>query len=168
MRRCSLLLPSSMRREEQESHFFTLLLSFPTWWFERRNKSKAPVSELWRKCQHVNNAMLMNMRWVSALTRVINHVIRLLPVFEAANRRRPRNGRVLTRVCQATTGSVVFNSAMSFLLVIPRAICGAWKLLGSLSKHDVDGSENVIWKCNFAVLQSFFNYSKSLCLKNVF
>ena len=37
----------------------------------------------------------------------------------------------------------------------------------SLSKHDVDESENVIWKCDFAFLQSFFNYSNSLCLKNV-
>ena len=36
------------------------------------------------------------------------------------------------------------------------------------SKHDVDGSEIFICKCNFAFLQSFFNYSKSLCLKNVF
>ena len=27
---------------------------------------------------------------------------------------------------------------------------------GSLSKHDGDGSENVIWKCNFAFLQSIF------------
>ena len=42
------------------------------------------------------------------------------------------------------------------------------KKLGSLSKHDVDGSEHVISKCNFALLQYFFNYSKSLCLKNVF
>ena len=41
-------------------------------------------------------------------------------------------------------------------------------LSGSLSKHDVDGSENVIWKYNFAFLQSFSNYSKSFCLKNVF
>ena len=40
--------------------------------------------------------------------------------------------------------------------------------VGSLSKHDVNGSENVIWKYNFAFLQSFFNYSKSLCLINVF
>ena len=40
--------------------------------------------------------------------------------------------------------------------------------LGSLSKHDVDERENVIGKCNFAFLQSFFNYSNSLCLKNVF
>ena len=39
---------------------------------------------------------------------------------------------------------------------------------GSLSKHDGDGSENHIWKCNFAFLQSIFSYSKSLCLKNVF
>ena len=42
------------------------------------------------------------------------------------------------------------------------------EVIGSLSRHDVDGSKNVIWKCNFAFLQSFFNYSKSLCLKNVF
>ena len=41
-------------------------------------------------------------------------------------------------------------------------------VLGRLSKYDVDWSENVIWKCNFAFLQSFCNYSKSLCLKNVF
>ena len=38
-------------------------------------------------------------------------------------------------------------------------------LIGSLSKHDVDRSENVIRKCHVAFLQSFFNYSKSLCLK---
>ena len=44
----------------------------------------------------------------------------------------------------------------------------AQSLLGSLRKHDVDGSENVIWKCNFAFLQSFLNYSKSLRLQNVF
>ena len=41
-------------------------------------------------------------------------------------------------------------------------------LLGSLSNHDGDGSENVIRKCNFAFLQSFFNYSNSLSLKYVF
>ena len=34
-----------------------------------------------------------------------------------------------------------------------------WEKAGSLSKHDDDGSENVIWKCNFAFLQSFFDYS---------
>ena len=38
--------------------------------------------------------------------------------------------------------------------------------IGIFTKHDVDGSENVIWKCHFAFLQSSFNYSKSLCLKN--
>ena len=42
------------------------------------------------------------------------------------------------------------------------------KLLGSLSKHDVDESENVIWKCDYRFLQSFFNYSNSVCLKNGF
>ena len=40
-------------------------------------------------------------------------------------------------------------------------------LVGSLSNHDDDGSENVISKCNFAFLQSFFNYSKSLFEKCV-
>jgi len=35
------------------------------------------------------------------------------------------------------------------------------------SKHDVDGSKNVVLKFNFTFLQSFFNYSKSLWLKNV-
>ena len=35
------------------------------------------------------------------------------------------------------------------------------KTIGSLRKHNVDGSENVIWKCNFSFPQSFLNYSKS-------
>ena len=48
-------------------------------------------------------------------------------------------------------------------------LCGLYMLIGSLSKHNVDGSENIIWKSNFAFLQSFFNnYSKSICLKNLF
>ena len=38
--------------------------------------------------------------------------------------------------------------------------------VASLSKHDVDGSENVIRKCHFVFLQLSFSYSKSLCLKN--
>ena len=29
---------------------------------------------------------------------------------------------------------------------------------GRVRKHDVDGSENVIWKSNIAILQSFLNY----------
>ena len=33
------------------------------------------------------------------------------------------------------------------------------RYIGSLSNYDDDGSENVIWKCNLAFLQSFFNYS---------
>ena len=41
-------------------------------------------------------------------------------------------------------------------------------LIGSLCKHDVEESENVICKYDFAFLQSFFDYLKSLCLKNVF
>ena len=40
--------------------------------------------------------------------------------------------------------------------------------LGCFSKHDVDDSENVIWKCNFAFLRPFLNYSKTLLLQNVF
>ena len=41
-------------------------------------------------------------------------------------------------------------------------------LIGSLRKHDVDGSENVIWKCNFSFLQSFLNCSRPSRLQNVF
>ena len=33
-------------------------------------------------------------------------------------------------------------------------------IIESLRKHDVGGSDNVIWKSNFAFLQSFLNYSK--------
>ena len=36
---------------------------------------------------------------------------------------------------------------------------------GSLGKHDDDESVNVIWKCDFAFLQSFFIYSNSLLEK---
>ena len=62
-------------------------------------------------------------------------------------------------------------------LSVPRdykKICGqvftssTQQIKGSLSKHDDDGSANVIGKCEFAFLQSFFNYSNSLCLKKVF
>ena len=35
-------------------------------------------------------------------------------------------------------------------------------------KVHVDDSENVIWKCNFAFVQSFFNYSQSFGLQDVF
>ena len=46
----------------------------------------------------------------------------------------------------------------------------AYMYKGSLSKRNVNISKNVIWKCNFAFLQSFHNnnYSKSLHLQNVF
>ena len=40
--------------------------------------------------------------------------------------------------------------------------------LGSFGKDEVDDSENVIWKCNFAFLQPFLNYSKSLRLQSAF
>ena len=29
-----------------------------------------------------------------------------------------------------------------------------------IEKHDIDGSEKVIWKCNFAFLKSFFQLFK--------
>ena len=48
-----------------------------------------------------------------------------------------------------------------------RSIWAAWVsrvIVWSLRKQDVDGSDNVTWKCNFAFLQSFLNYSKSLYL----
>ena len=40
------------------------------------------------------------------------------------------------------------------------------EVLGSLSKHDVDGSKNVIWRCNFAfLLQSFFQLFNVIMLE---
>ena len=45
-------------------------------------------------------------------------------------------------------------------LLTARKLCSA-----TLSKHEFDRSENFIWKRIFAFLPSFFNYSKSLCLK---
>jgi len=41
-------------------------------------------------------------------------------------------------------------------------------LIGSLSKHSLDGTENVSWKCNLMFLQSFLSDSKSSFLQNVF
>jgi len=40
--------------------------------------------------------------------------------------------------------------------------------IGSLSKHVVVDSENIVWKCNYAFLQSFLNDLKSLRLQNVY
>ena len=41
-------------------------------------------------------------------------------------------------------------------------------LIGSLSKHSLDGTENGSWKCNLMFLQSFLSDSKSSFLQNVF
>ena len=70
--------------------------------------------------------------------------------------------------------AIVYRLSSAIFYRSQSALCGSCsprgrpRILGSLSKHDGDGSENVIWKCNFAFLQSIFSYSKSLCLKNVF
>ena len=40
-------------------------------------------------------------------------------------------------------------------------------IIGTLSKHAVDDSENIISKCNFAFLQSFRNYSVIMLAKCV-
>ena len=42
------------------------------------------------------------------------------------------------------------------------------EIIDSFRKHDVDGSGNVIWKCNFSIPESFLNFSKSSRLQNVF
>lgn len=39
-------------------------------------------------------------------------------------------------------------------------------IIGSLSKHAVDDSENISSKCNFAFLQSFFQLFKAIMLEN--
>ena len=41
-------------------------------------------------------------------------------------------------------------------------------LIGRLSKHSLDRTENVSWKCNLMFLQSFLSDSKSSFLQNVF
>ena len=61
-----------------------------------------------------------------------------------------------------STPIIVYVKNDSFIYLF---FCSLQQIIGSLSRHDVDGSKNVIWKCNFAFLQSFFNYSKTLCLK---
>ena len=62
--------------------------------------------------------------------------------------------------------TVKYANLWDFLCRLRRGCLSS--LIRSLRKHDVDGSENVIWKCHFAFLQSFLNYSKSLRLQNVF
>ena len=68
--------------------------------------------------------------------------------------------------CGFAIASKTILTLVVLALYLRTALCGTEKV-GSLSKHDVDGIENVIYKDNFAFLQSFFNYSKSLCLKHV-
>ena len=52
------------------------------------------------------------------------------------------------------TNSEVLIIKLTWILYLSTD-CGValYELIGSLSKHDSDGSENVIWKCNFAFLQ---------------
>ena len=47
---------------------------------------------------------------------------------------------------------------ISAIIIIINFVVNIISLLGCLSKHNIDGSENVIWKCHFAFLQSFFKY----------
>ena len=62
----------------------------------------------------------------------------------------------------------IFGAVKTVMSWLPSIVELRIVLLGSLSKHDVDDSKNVIWKCNFAFLQSSLNYSKSLRSQNVF
>ena len=57
----------------------------------------------------------------------------------------------------------------SFLVKTEHSVSegGSW-IIESFRKHDANDNENVIWKFNFAFPQSFLNYSKSLCLQDVF
>ena len=73
----------------------------------------------------------------------------------------------ILRCCFAEDGTELFWSPCHTCstLIFPHSwpinhpILNAKGSLGSLSKDDVDWRENVIWKCNFAFLQSFLNYS---------
>ena len=53
-----------------------------------------------------------------------------------------------------------FSRVFEIANQLPTCLSLYLALLGSLSKHDGDGSENVIWKCNFPFLQSIFRELK--------
>ena len=71
------------------------------------------------------------------------------------------------KISEKLQGQLVLGVTPAHLIVKVSELDGAvnvgelfYKSFGS------DGIENVIWKYHFAFLQSPFNYSKSLCLKN--
>ena len=50
---------------------------------------------------------------------------------------------------------ILMQTLQLFNQLSARRNAKATEKIGSLSKHDVDESENVIWKCNFAFLNHF-------------
>ena len=82
----------------------------------------------------------------------------------------PRTRTKCTEIKQAREGpaKLLFLSIKYANFVAQSLQSRRWflnSLIRSLSKHDVDNSENVIWKCNFGFLQSFRNYSSHYAFK---
>ena len=65
------------------------------------------------------------------------------------------------------TFTIEVSSRFCMLLYHPWFILarGIKETLGSLSKHDVDGTENVIWKCNFAFGCNHFKLFRVIMLE---
>jgi len=90
---------------------------------------------------------------------ILSYQMRALEDFTLAN---------LSRRFYSSMRKLSVGNGLSDCRIQPTLTKSPPSVIGSLSKHDVDESENVIWTCDFAFLQPFFNYSNSLCLKNVF
>ena len=111
---------------------------------------------LWRKFRQINHySMVLTILEKTITMLIILAFERITASLEGASptARNKKNNWNKRRWVEDSCARTVFR----FLVAVIR--------IGSLSNHDGDGSENVTWKCNFAFLQSFFNYSKSLCLK---
>ena len=118
-----------------------------------------------KKCRALSINLCLIFSWSCLFARFQN-IIRLLGRLDQRLTEMNPCGKTLTCTVdgQQVSTREVCTAVFSSLLLY---FCCRLLSLGSLSKHDVAESENVIWKCDFAFLQSFFNYSQSLCLKNV-
>ena len=145
--------------------------------FYKLSLNLSPGAALWVKLPyHTCECTSVNVPWPSSLCKpktfngVINKLYNWckLTVFIAVNRIMLYSQFLQCSLCSQSPILKKGNDKKYCWFWNPIFLCTV-DLIRSLSKHDVDGSENVIWKYNFAFLQSFLNCSKSFCLKkNVF
>ena len=90
---------------------------------------------------------------------ILSYQMRALEDFTPAN---------LSRRFYSSMRKLSVGKGLSDCRIQPSLTKSPPAVIGSLSKHDVDESENVISTCDFAFLRPLFNYSNSLCLKTVF